>query len=117
MLAIVYRSRNVPQALMNLIPNKRIAEHKDVENDDDLHARLQGRVSEIRRRLFESFGRRRFIRNRIRQRAAVQDRHKCQEQRLVEWSRSLCGRETKAYDPGLIQIKIHIVRSANHTQI
>ncbi len=31
MLAIAYRSRNVPQALMNLRLNNGIAEHKEVE--------------------------------------------------------------------------------------
>ena len=31
MLAIAYRSRNVPQALMNLILNNGIARHKQVE--------------------------------------------------------------------------------------
>ena len=45
MLASAYRSRNVPQALMNLVVNNGIAKHRYVENDDD-HAQVLSRGGE-----------------------------------------------------------------------
>lgn len=43
MIAISYRSRNVPQALMDLILNNGIAGHKHVERDYDLYPRPEPR--------------------------------------------------------------------------
>ena len=47
MLAIAYRSRNVPQALMNLILNNEFV-GTSTWNEDDLPARLEPKGKDIR---------------------------------------------------------------------
>jgi hypothetical protein len=99
---------------MNLILNNGIAQHKDAETTMILHLRLEGGGKEYQKSsggALSPFGEGDFIRNRIRQRAAVQVA-------ISAMSKQIGGMEPLIYverkrrpntASRFIQIKIHIV--------
>jgi hypothetical protein len=81
-LAIAYRSRNVPQALMNLRLNNGIAEHKDVETTMIYtHDLKEGEAYEKSGGCaLSSFGKRRFYPEPDKAASCGSRRHKWHEQ-------------------------------------